>query len=71
MNDLVRAGQKSLANTSDESLTNSAGNAMLYSGGGVLALGAAAAILPVITLPMLVPVAIAGGIYLKVKANKG
>lgn len=67
---LIRSNSNSLSK--NESLADAAGNTLLYSGGAVVGLGLAAALLPVITLPMVAGGALVGGVILKMKAaNKG
>ena len=66
-NDIVRGVQNSLVK--DGSLSDAAGNTLLGAGAGVIGLGIAAWLLPVVTLPVLAVGAVAGGIALKVKSK--
>ena len=65
--ELVRSGQKYLANSNDESLRSDTGTALIQAGAGGLVLGGAAWLLPFVTLPMLLVLAVVAGAYLKFK----
>lgn len=66
-NELMRSGQKYLAHSSDESLRKDAGGALVKAGVGGGALYLAAGLVPFVTFPMMVILAVVLGVWLYAK----
>lgn len=67
-NELMKVGQTYVAKTDGQAFKREAGTALLKVGGAGLALGGLAWMLPFVTLPMLLALAVLTGIFLVAKS---